>query len=855
MYQKNQVIEGYYDDGWYPGIVYDINEDNTYVVHFDDGDVLDDMRDEEIRLPQQGNSPQYDANDSNENIFEDEFKESTGGFQSNVNVEDVLKNVESFLLPSPKKEQANDFEDLPPCKRLEALLKELSIGEHLRMLQYLCRDTEDELHVGGEVRGENTMRVTSKNLTENLTEGRARAVALSRICFGDDSIESLRALVDLGSIYAAQGLWEQVSFHMGVASQKLVAVSQKMHASEVRSKSHDASLYTFTVFNCLREHAMAHRGYITPDFLTEVSSALNAAAASALATRQAQQRQQELYDELFPESSITGEDEIRPSEDKTVGAVFCHEMEVFLCRHMGPRDKWAEVQVQTPPSWGQVVQFLTSESAVIAKWMELIDMIVLPQNKAVLHMAFVIGDKERRGVCHPVELAMNINKIPSAARVLSGTQVMTDLSKLRVDLPIAVSASDGSVFTFSAPELKDLFGQRRHLVQNVKYELPVVWEEFIAQVVFASNTEGGGDPLDLLRIQILNLIGLSNVFSNQLSLAEENMRSALGKLEAMGLEMELISVDLYNAISQLMVVKHRQWHAEKKTRCMKAAEKWLKTREGRQVLQSEIKAVRTHYLHKKKMQLSSKTSEEIATKFAVKLRAKYIMKSEEDPTTQSLEASYRYLVRSFEILERTHGENIAVASASLAVASVQNIIGNYGESKEWLVRAIRIMEKLSPVPVRAIAFTQTQLSSVLIKLNHPKSAEKVLSAAVDFYSGAAMKQLNRSSRLNALSVSSIYAGVNRSPQLMSDIETSLDLLRRLMDLSIENGAKWQAAEYAETMAELGEAAYGWDSQEVAALRQQVSIVEFVVLQTLLLFCVGRREAVPCERLGPSLWKL
>ena len=41
-----------------------------------------------------------------------------------------------------------------------------------------------------------------------------------------------------------------------------------------------------------------------------------------------------------------------------------------------------------------------------------------------------------------------------------------------------------------------------------------------------------------------------------------------------------------------------------------------------------------------------------------------------------------------------------------------------------------------------------------------------------------------------------------------------------MILNGDNGAKWQAAEYAENMADLADAAYGWDSQESAELRKQ-----------------------------------
>ena len=75
MFQRNQVVEAYYDDGWYPGLVHKINDDMTYVVHFDDGDILEDMRAEEIRIPLKNGQSEntVEADNSFENAFDDEI--------------------------------------------------------------------------------------------------------------------------------------------------------------------------------------------------------------------------------------------------------------------------------------------------------------------------------------------------------------------------------------------------------------------------------------------------------------------------------------------------------------------------------------------------------------------------------------------------------------------------------------------------------------------------------------------------------------------------------------------------------------------------------------------------------------
>ena len=60
---------------------------------------------------------------------------------------------------------------------------------------------------------------------------------------------------------------------------------------------------------------------------------------------------------------------------------------------------------------------------------------------------------------------------------------------------------------------------------------------------------------------------------------------------------------------------------------------------------------------------------------AIRERIKHLLASDCNPTKITVEAAYRYLVRSHEILETAHGSfHPAVATGCLAVASVQNIL-------------------------------------------------------------------------------------------------------------------------------------------------------------------------------------
>ena len=76
---------------------------------------------------------------------------------------------------------------------------------------------------------------------------------------------------------------------------------------------------------------------------------------------------------------------------------------------------------------------------------------------------------------------------------------------------------------------------------------------------------------------------------------------------------------------------------------------------------------------------------------------------------------------------------------------------DYEDTREWLVRAIRILEKTTsisnvlyfPTPMRAITFAQTQLSNVLIKLGYEEEGKKVLQKAAEFHVQQAQQQITQ----------------------------------------------------------------------------------------------------------------
>jgi hypothetical protein len=74
---------------------------------------------------------------------------------------------------------------------------------------------------------------------------------------------------------------------------------------------------------------------------------------------------------------------------------------------------------------------------------------------------------------------------------------------------------------------------------------------------------------------VFTLLGVSQVFSNKLLAAEDNLKNAVKQLEKLGLEMEVSACELYNSIAQLMITKHRQRKGQRKVGLKREAIDWL----------------------------------------------------------------------------------------------------------------------------------------------------------------------------------------------------------------------------------------------------------------------------------------
>lgn len=824
--------------------------------------------------------PSFRGNNNASDSAEQPQQQSTHDALPPPDTKKVLSLVEGFLLPRSDQtcpwrkgpihnsvERAN----LRPEARLLDVLYQVALADHIRTFQTMYRDSHDEQRLFAELRGDDaskekegsngtaasrdkestfgkkeTTHLPTHTLTTKIVEGRIRAGALCRLCYGENSIELLKATTDLAASYAMQGMWDQVSERLAAASGKLITIVSKNNREKSMvelAMARSAAAKVACTYGTLRSHAMAHRGQVTRDVLEELAVALGQLANTT-------------EEEFLLTANNRGGD---PDQALTHPTQLVALLHGFFSRFALPKQSQEENEPKadtTIPSWGQVVDYLRYDCVLMKTWVEQMEAGILPQNRMTLHVPFTQGDGAKRGICHPMQASYQLSRSPAAIKVLSGTSLIKKLQSLKVEMPLWINPVTGHVkklnveqsypvnalegntadqfeLKMSTPGGRSDSNKPRIVTndetstptQTVLYELPVLWEEIEAMHVSEMETDGA----DLLRAQVLTLLGVCHIFSNKLDSAEQTLREALRLIEALGLEQEPVACELYNSIAQLMIVKHRAWQSSKSVRAEKEATKYLASETGKADLKALYTTMKDALLEEEKKQdfitmletgvqhtptLSKEKREELQARAQASLlrsKIKEYMSSETDPTARVVEAAFRYLVRAYEIISEAHGVyHPGSGTASLAVASVQSSAGNYEDAREWLARALRSFEKLNPLPRKAIAFTQVQLSQLLTKQGHTDEALSSLDKAAQYHIACAREGIATHAREQQGSFG-VFVPILKGTPVYDSVSAALTMTGKLCRMLVRRGGKWQATEQADIAAQLAEGAFGWDS--------------------------------------------
>lgn len=728
-------------------------------------------------------------------------------------IENLFSDVELFLLPRIASEFERDRRKLSICpvNRMENIALEVSIADHIRTMQTIFRDSVDELYLGGEIRSlypdfVTNKKRTTKELNDLICEGRVRLAALCRLSFGVDGIESIRSYYDLASAYAMKGQWPQVEEQMVFALEHISRIQDsKIFIENIHSNmknGYDAALRVWTTFRILRNHALSHRGQIDSQSFTK-----------------------ELVAELGQISTSWSQNHLDKGLPEELGhpAQLAIGLNNFFLNFSKQND--AKMLGKISPSWGDVINYLRYDSSLMQAWISQMETCIIPQVKAVLLIPFRACDRQFRDIAHPAQLIQYLKYYPCAAKTLAGTDLIKSLSKQPLEVTLFFNQLEN--------KLIDLTLTPQSEPSTISYELPITLEEYLA--LFAMNNNI--DPLGLLKSQVLTLTGVCQIFLDKLDAAEDTLQTALSQVEALELDTEISSCELYNSIAQLMIMKHKKWQSDKKGLCEQEAHHWLETEPGKKALRENINEVKKSYKHKI-LGLSHIEAETRARNLLIRKRMKECANTQEEMNAKCIETAYRYLIRSHEILEDVHGNlHPSVATACLAVASVKNIAKEYDNAREWLSRSLRLMEKLPLPPARAIAFVQVQLAQVLLKQGHDEEGLQILNSAFDFHFKAAFKALTDMNKDDSQS-QFLIAPISKNHPSYEDIFVSLDLLHKLISNSLRQGNKWKAVELCTEGVQLIETAFGWDSLQAVEWRKQV-LIFFLYSSLILYFFLSR----------------
>lgn len=773
--------------------------------------------------------------------------------------EDLLTLVESVLLPknllhhnvpeNEELEKKNDFQSTPH-KRFLDLVYELAVADHVRAMQAIYRDSYDEQYLYQEIRSENRSlgQFRTKELMERIIVGRSRLIALARLCYGNHHLTTFRSRLDLSVSYAYHGLWAQSHEKCSTLFEDIkrwmndpsTANDQSMSPFDFET-GFDCAMRVLKVYRCIRRHAHANAGKIFPTVITSIVSELDAEMSKTDSEKVPHPSR--LAASLHNFFSATSKVPLK----KFAASYFTEEN-----GGTGSANNATTRNETLFKSWGDVIDYLRNKCEVMQIWVENAESTLLPQSKAILTTPFRFCDPSHRNLAHCIQLSSEIVKFPSAFKLISGSSFLKKLAEMNLAIPVdeTLLKKTTGVKQNNSPETE----QAPLPQKTILYELPITFEEYISLYLLECKNYVTQQQ-EYLIIQTMTICGICSSYLNQLEAAESIFTDALHRLESIGLDMELCACELFNAIAQMMMNKYTRWFNQKKEKLKSEIEDWMtNTEEGKKAVRIQIRNFKKQFnFHSRIIPLPELTHQAKQIVYKIKVKEYFQQEEESFEMKKLLDVSSRYLIRSFDILESYHNNQAITGTACLAIASVQNLLKDYEECREWLLRGLRIFEKCSPLPIRAISFTQIQLANVLKKLSHDDEACRVLMKALEFHRSQARvgllehaylpiteniattasllpttsSLLHRAESLNHQPSQqqphpiNLFPLILKNTALSDDIDTSMKLSREVIELSIKCGNKWEATLHAEDLSKLVESAFGWDSAEAAETYKEV----------------------------------
>ena len=357
---------------------------------------------------------------------------------------------ERLLLPIQRQRKTSNLNDRP-MDRLNGVMYRLQFCDHLRILQSLYGDSEDQQRLISEWRenrDDAKVTMSMKVLQDKLLEGRCRVMALCRMCYGEESLESVRALVDLAGANALLELWVPMQEQLTIATSKLTHLSsptEVLQRAYRRRKSYHAASLVDCCYRILREHALTQRGQVTPMYVRQLDEGLKNVRTKGL-------EDIALLKEMNPDQDYDDEYDfiVTPNQIKEI----ITEVYTFIERYMHDKKKPSStfrsisptngrispdlIPLKPPhktyPSWGDMISFLRTDCEVVLFWIDEMQLGSLPQDISALHLSFRVCDEQNRGIAHPMQLSQTIVQFPNALKAMTHTSLRSYLEHTKVIL-------------------------------------------------------------------------------------------------------------------------------------------------------------------------------------------------------------------------------------------------------------------------------------------------------------------------------------------------------------------------------------------------------------------------------------
>lgn len=716
----------------------------------------------------QHNYDQFNAQDSNQN-----------------NIELILLKVEEFLLPKSKRFDKKAFIEIHPRDKLDRLCYDVTVADHVRLYKSIHQDGNIEHSLIDNKDDMKSERI--QLLIDKIFENRVRIHSLVNLCYGDESLESLKSKLDLIYTFTFKNQWPQLNEQIVLLQSKYNHLQSKLKYLEDRNQKFNsskiASIKIKIVYETLRNHIKDNYGFVNRNFISELSGALSNCLSlippvhlSKYEYKNHDIEIQSLLDSLRVYFNLYENQQKLKAQLIEENKVFSNT-NIFMTNDGSDKsNEDNNVTLDTKlmfyfPSWGNLINFFRNESdllgcEVMEVWRNNLNLIILPQVKSVFQFVSNQCDMYLKGVCQSQQFVFNCMKIPACMNVLSCCgKFIKYFNSFKTEIPLLISSSS----------LEILPSMNENNVYTITYELPVTFEEILCQYV----EEIDYSMNDLIKPQILSMLGLSHMHMgnskdedgnnnhsynantnnrlsrslneaksidsnyNNLNVAEDILHQSLKLFELMGLENSIVACDLYQYISDLMILRIKKIEQSKYQASKEIADKWMNSPESNERLKDILADLRKQY-HQQHVVLIDKndksriinniksnkkpthipgitppkvhidTSNNInkllrdknnldllknkAKKILYDERMNELISNQDDKVKKIIEVSFRYLIRIYDIYEQYHGSfHIMNADICIRISSVRKFSREYEVAREWLSKSLRILTKLNVI--------------------------------------------------------------------------------------------------------------------------------------------------------------